>query len=205
MAVDTRRQPRIPLEELCRLPTFFLPSISWSGDQLAFYWDKTGRMELHVMDLATKQIRQVSHGEVPSALRAGFAWDRADKTVVFAKDSGGDEQHDLYAIDVATSAVTQMTKDPTAQEYVVQQSGTGVTAAHRGHKLGLWMKAVMLQRILRERPAAKFIRTGNANVNKNMLEINTQLGFRHAWSNTLWQLPLAEARTSLGLREQAKV
>src|SRR5258706_2763061 len=122
MAVDTRRQPRIPLEELCRLPTFFLPSISWSGDQIAFYWDKTGGMELHVMALATKQIRQVSHGEVPTALRAGFAWDRADKTIVFAKDSGGNEQHDLYAIDVATSAVTQLTKDPTAQEYVVQFS-----------------------------------------------------------------------------------
>ena len=122
MAVDTRRQPRIPLEELCRLPTFFLPSVSWRGDRVAFYWDKTGRMELHVMDLATKQIRQVSHGEVPTALRAGFAWDRADKTIVFAKDSGGNEQHDLYAIDVATSAVTQLTKDPSAQEYVVQFS-----------------------------------------------------------------------------------
>ena len=88
--------------------------------------------------------------------------------------------------------------------HVVQQSGTGVTAAHRGHRLGLWMKAVMLERIIAERPAAQFIRTGNANVNKNMLEINTMLGFTHAWSNTLWQLPLAEARTSLGLREAAK-
>jgi hypothetical protein len=67
------------------------------------------------------------------------------------------------------------------------------------------MKAVMLERILRERPAVKFIRTGNANVNEHMLAINTQLGFKHAWSNTLWQLPLAEARTSLGLREKAKV
>ena len=89
MAVDTRPKARIPLEELCRLPSFFLPSVSWKGDQVAFYWDKTGRMELHVMDLATKAVRQVSHGEVPTALRAGFAWDRADKTIVFAKDSGG--------------------------------------------------------------------------------------------------------------------
>ena len=75
--------------------------------------------------------------------------------------------------------------------------------AHRGHKLGLWMKAVMLERILRERPNAKFIRTGNANVNEHMLAINTDLGFRQAWSNTIWQLPLAEARTSLRLREGA--
>ena len=91
MAVETRRQPRIPLEELCRLPSFFLPSISWKGDQVAFYWDKTGRMELHVMDLATKQTRQVSHGEVPTALRAGFAWSRDDKSIAFAKDAGGNE------------------------------------------------------------------------------------------------------------------
>jgi dipeptidyl aminopeptidase/acylaminoacyl peptidase len=122
MAVDTRRQPRIPLEELCRLPSHFFPSVSWKGDRVAFYWDKTGRMELHVMDLATKQVRQVTHGEVPTAMRAGFAWSRDDRGIVFAKDTGGNEQHDLYRIDVATSAVTQLTKDPTAQEYVVQFS-----------------------------------------------------------------------------------
>jgi len=122
MAVETRRQPRIPLEELCRLPSFFLPSVSWKGDQIAFYWDKTGRMELHVMDLATKQTRQISHGEVPTALRAGFAWSRDDGRIVFAKDAGGNEQHDLYTIDVARSKVTQLTNDPSAQEYVVQFS-----------------------------------------------------------------------------------
>jgi len=88
--------------------------------------------------------------------------------------------------------------------HVVQQGGTGVIAKHRGHQLGLWMKAAMLQRLMKERPAAKYIRTGNANVNKQMLAINDQLGFRHAWQTTLWQLPVAEARVSLGLREPAK-
>jgi dipeptidyl aminopeptidase/acylaminoacyl peptidase len=122
MAVETRRQSRIPLEELCRLPSFFLPSVSWKGDRVAFYWDKTGRMELHVMDLRTKDIQQVSHGEVPTALRAGFAWSRDDRSIVFAKDAGGNEQHDLYKIDVETSKVTQLTQDPTAQEYVGQFS-----------------------------------------------------------------------------------
>jgi dipeptidyl aminopeptidase/acylaminoacyl peptidase len=122
MAIATRRQPRIPLEELCRLPSFYLPAVSWKGDRVAFYWDKTGRMELHVMDLATRETRQVSHGEVPRALRAGFVWDRADRGIVFAKDSGGTEQHDLYRIDVETGSVTQLTNDPTAQEYVGQFS-----------------------------------------------------------------------------------
>jgi GNAT superfamily N-acetyltransferase len=112
----------------------------------------------------------------------------------------------IVAVHEATGAgagFTEVSYDPRVG-HVIQQSGTGVTATHRGHRLGLWMKAAMLDRILRERPQAKFIRTGNANVNKNMLEINTMLGFRHAWSNTMWQLPLAEARTSLGLREAAK-
>jgi dipeptidyl aminopeptidase/acylaminoacyl peptidase len=122
MAIATRRQPRIPLDELCRLPTFYLPTVSWKGDRVAFYWDQSGRMELYVMDLATRQTRQVSHGEVPRAVRTGFAWDRADRSIVFAKDSGGTEQHDLYRIDVETSAVTQLTNDPTAQEYVSQFS-----------------------------------------------------------------------------------
>ena len=122
MAIVTGRQPRIPLEELSRLPSFYLPAVSWKGDRVAFYWDKTGRMELHVMDLATRETRQVSHGEVPRALRAGFAWDRANRSIVFAKDSGGTEQHDLYRIDVETGAVTQLTNDPTAQEYVGQFS-----------------------------------------------------------------------------------
>ena len=122
MAIATRRQPRIPLEELCRLPSFYLPAVSWNGDRVAFYWDKTGQMELHVMDLATRETRQVSHGEVPRALRAGFSWDRADRSIVFAKDAGGTEQHDLYRIDVETGAVTQLTNDPTAQEYAGQFS-----------------------------------------------------------------------------------
>ena len=112
----------------------------------------------------------------------------------------------IVAIHEATgegAGFTEVNYDPRVG-HVIQQGGTGVTAKHRGHKLGLRMKAVMLERILTEWPNAKFIRTGNANTNANMLAINIELGFRHAWSNTLWQLPLAEARTSLGLREAAK-
>ncbi len=109
---------RIPLEELARLPNFYVPTPSWAGDRLAFYGDKTGRMELFVLDLNTRDIKQISHGEVPRSLRAGFAWDRKDEIIVFAKDQDGNERHDLYAINVKTSAVTQLTNDPNCQEYV---------------------------------------------------------------------------------------
>jgi mycothiol synthase len=46
---------------------------------------------------------------------------------------------------------------------------------------------------------ARFIRTGNANTNAQMLAINTQLGFKPAWSAALWQLTLSDARTGVGL------
>ncbi|MGH2498985.1 MAG: S9 family peptidase [Candidatus Limnocylindria bacterium] len=125
MTISVRRKPRIPLEELCRLPSFFLPVVSWSTDKVAFYWDTTGRVELHLMDLATRAVRQLSHGEVPRALRAGFVWSRDDRSIVFAKDEAGNEQHDLHAIDVATGAVARLTHDPTAQEFPVRFSPDG--------------------------------------------------------------------------------
>lgn len=107
----------------------------------------------------------------------------------------------IVAIHEATgdgAGFTEVTYDPRVS-HAIQQGGTGVTPSHRGHRIGLWMKAVMLDRILRERTKAKFIRTGNANENAPMLSINTEIGFRHAWSNTLWQLPLADARRTLGI------
>ena len=122
MAISTRRQPRIPLEELCSLPSFFLPVVSWKGDRVAFYWDKSGRMELYVMDLATRAVRQVSHGEVPRALRTGFVWSRDDREIAFGKDAGGNEQHDIHVIDVETGVVRQLTSDPAAEEHAAEFS-----------------------------------------------------------------------------------
>jgi mycothiol synthase len=110
----------------------------------------------------------------------------------------------LVAVDEATgegAGFSDVTYDP-KQPWVIWQQGTGVTRAHRGHKLGLWMKAVMLDRILRERPESRFIRTGNANTNAQMLGINTQLGFRVAWQSMLWQLPIADAKKAVGLAKE---
>jgi len=98
----------------------------------------------------------------------------------------------------AGAGFTEVTYDPRVSHLIWQQ-GTAVIDAHRGHGLGLWMKAVMLKRILDERAKARFIRTGNANTNAQMLAINTQLGFKPAWSSALWQLTLADARKATGL------
>lgn len=91
---------------------------------------------------------------------------------------------------------TEVTYDPRVPHLVWQQ-GTAVIGAHRGHGLGLWMKAEMLRRILAERTRARVIRTGNADTNAQMLAINTQLGFKPAWSASMWQVTLADARTAV--------
>src|SRR5438445_2950178 len=114
----------------------------------------------------------------------------------------------LLAIDDQTGAgvgFTEVEFNPN-DPHAIQQEGTAVVAAHRGHGIGLWLKAVMLGRILADRPDSRFIRTGNANVNVQMLAINEKLGFTYAWQSTLWQLPIADARKTLaGAEAPARV
>ena len=113
---------RIRLEDIMQLPSVYFPAVSFDGKKLAFYWDKSGQMELYVIDLPDGTPRQISHGNVPKSLRAGFIWSRDGARIVFAKDVGGNEQHDLYSMDVTSGEVSQLTDTPKAQDYAVEFS-----------------------------------------------------------------------------------
>ncbi len=84
--------------------------------------------------------------------------------------------------------------------HVVQQRGTAVVPEHQGKGIGKWMKARMLEKILAELPEARYVRTENAGSNAPMLAINIKMGFRPAWENTIWQIPLAGARRYISKR-----
>ena len=59
-----------------------------------------------------------------------------------------------------------------------EQWNTAVAAPHRGHRLGLLIKAVNLERLATANPDARYVVTWNAGENNHMLGINTRLGFR---------------------------
>lgn len=64
------------------------------------------------------------------------------------------------------------------------QEDTGVIAAHRGHRLGLRLKAEMLTWLAVEEPGLRVVTTWNAESNAHMLAVNWQLGFekQERWS-----------------------
>ncbi|HZS94638.1 MAG TPA: S9 family peptidase [Chloroflexota bacterium] len=112
---------RFPLEELVKLPSFYYPVVSWDGTQVAYYSDQSGRMEIWVQDLESGAAKQVSRGQVPAAIHGSFIWDRAGTTIIFPRDEGGNEQHDLWSLDIASGEAQRITDAP-GQEIPVEVS-----------------------------------------------------------------------------------
>lgn len=96
-----------------------------------------------------------------------------------------------------TAGYTELVYDPKIPHLIWQQ-GTAVIPSHRGQGIGKWIKAAMLERATRDWPKAKLVRTGNADVNAPMLAINTRLGFKPAWAESIWEVGIADARRYLG-------
>ena len=71
------------------------------------------------------------------------------------------------------------------------QMDTAVLPAHRGHRLGLLVKAEMLELLASHEPGLRHILTGNAAANDHMVAINQQLGFTIVSVFRSWELDLA--------------
>ena len=107
----------------------------------------------------------------------------------------GTERWTAYVLETATGKFTGFTEVEwkPGQPEIVSQNSTGVFPEFRGFGLGRWLKAAMLARIVRDRPKAKFVRTGNADSNAAMLGINHALGFTPYISRCVWQLDTEKA------------
>jgi len=102
--------------------------------------------------------------------RAMKAGRRSYRTLAIIQDADGRDE---------VVAHTQLAcPPPGADEPYVYQWGTLVLSGHRGHRLGLALKARNLRALQAERPERTLVTTTNSPVNGPMVAINERMGFR---------------------------
>ena len=112
----------------------------------------------------------------------------------------GFDRWTIFARDLATGTIagwTEVLYNP-RRPSLLMQLGTGVLPEYRGLNLGRWMKAAMLEKVLRDMPQVTYIRTGNAVANAPMLNINIELGFKLYQIETTWQIPTDKVAAYVG-------
>ncbi len=91
---------KLSIRELATLPSFYFPTVSWRGDKIAFFEDKTDRIELYVLDIGVGATSQISRGRLPKTVRMGPVLSRDDRLIFVIVDRDGDEQFDIFAFDL---------------------------------------------------------------------------------------------------------
>ena len=129
-----------------------------------------GDLEIEEMHMTPEQLRQTENN-------------------IFAR---GNQRWTFYLVDRATgkfAGYTETVWNPNRPE-ILRQDMTGVFPQYRNKGLGQWLKAAMLDKVVKERPQVKYVRTGNADSNAAMLKINNELGFKPYMADTLWQVEI---------------
>lgn len=84
--------------------------------------------------------------------------------------------------------------------YLASQGDTGVNPEHRNKGLGRWLKAAMFLELVEQKPEVDRVDTDNADSNRPMLAINTEMGFRPLLTSYVWQVPLEKAEAAISAR-----
>jgi GNAT superfamily N-acetyltransferase len=125
------------------------------------------------------------------------AWD-ADRVREMAEvvAKRGDDLYTVAAVhgaspDVQIAGFTEVVVPGTAPARAAQYD-TAVVPEHRGNRLGILVKAEMLQWLRAERPDIREIETDNADDNSHMLAVNEELGFRRLREYREYQADVAD-------------
>lgn len=130
-------------ETLASLPSFYAPTVSPDGNELAFFHDTSGRIELYTLSLADgadDEWTQWSDGNVPRNLTGGIEWGPDGDRIYFHRDENGDEQNDVHVItrDGEANAIVEtdgqsylMGVDPGGEFLVCASNHAGQMNLHR--------------------------------------------------------------------------
>lgn len=89
------------------------------------------------------------------------------------------------------AALTQLLTDPCEPAWGYQMI-TAVTGPHRGHRLGLLVKAATHQWLIEAEPAVRQVTTWNSETNRHMIAINEALGYRPSGRVRTWAVSTAD-------------
>jgi GNAT superfamily N-acetyltransferase len=140
--------------------------------------------------LEQRMSTDVPHGELEME---EAAWDADRVRYVDESIAAANRGYVLTAAEhVPTGTLVAFTQlqYPRDRDGFAFQEDTLVMREHRGHRLGMLVKAENLRQLLEARPATARIHTWNAEENSYMLDINVALGFRPAGVVGAWQKKL---------------
>jgi mycothiol synthase len=144
----------------------------WRGPVPEQWLERYARALTNMADAPLGELQYEVPTYTPDYVRKQEAW----------AQQRGREQRITVAIHEPSGEIAGLTMvlvpvDPDGRAY---QDDTTVAREHRGHGLGLWVKADMALRLIAEHPEVKDVITGNADDNFHMSRINTRLGFVRA-------------------------
>jgi len=136
LSKERKKKEDISLEDLIALPVQFMGNPGRTSRRICFASNKTGRMELHLLDLETQEFSQLSNGEYPISPVGWHKWAPDDTYLLFPKDPiQGNEKNDIYKISVPDGRVTQITNTPESSDDLGEVSHDGKWIVFRSDRV----------------------------------------------------------------------
>ncbi|GLZ12858.1 N-acetyltransferase [Actinomadura sp. NBRC 104425] len=138
-------------------------------------------------------LARAKHAMADMSAYEGLPWD-ADRVREMAElvAKRGDDLYTVAAVQGdGIAGFTEVVVSAESPERAAQYD-TAVVPEHRGRRIGIWVKAAMLQWLRRERPEVREIETDNSGDNVHMLAVNEELGFRRQRESREYQASAAD-------------
>lgn len=134
-----KRTSKLSLEKLVALPFQILAASSPDGQRIAFVSNISGQRELHVIDINTREIVQLTKGEYRTTSMYKHNWTADGKSLIFPEDpTHGKEKFDLYKITYPDGEVTKLTDSSEILDAEGKQSPVSDTIAFLSDRSGSW-------------------------------------------------------------------